>query len=669
MILSDFSVKHPAIITILLVALTLFGLIAGSSLNSEMIPPVGLPLATILTIYPGAGAKDVERDITRIIENQMSTLAGVTKMSSSSSDSYSMVSMEFREDVDVHSKLPQIRELLNGVANDLPAGIEGTPVVFIADASGLLPIFSVRVRGDMDSERLTEYLEKRLSPAIARVPGVSKISLVGGSRREARISLNVAELEARGISALQVYEALRYNNLNVPAGNALYRSRELAFTTDGSYSDINDLKNMTVGYGDGSFIFLKDIAAITLEPEPRDIRIRSGGQDYVMVDVMKRDEGDTVEIATQTIAILEELTQESGGTIEYAIISNQSEITTRSLQTVLQTALTGLALTILVIVFVLHDMRATLIISLSIPLSILFAILGLYATGRSLNLLSLSGMTVAIGMVVDNSIVVLENTYQKFKKTGDRRLSSMAGAGEVGGAVLASTTTSICVFAPLLFLTGIIGIIMNDLSLAIVFALGSSALVSVIVVPWLSSIMLKREDDLRRPKILVAIESWIDRLFERLERGYLRLLRSALSNKIYTLFLSVSLLVGSVLLLSILKISFLPPTDTGEFEIHIETPTGYTLERTMAKVDELDALVTTMVPEIEASVYYVGATSALAMVGSSNRAYGRIRLVPSEDRSRTIQQMMPAIQEELARRLPDCDVTVLNGGFDSLLAM
>jgi HAE1 family hydrophobic/amphiphilic exporter-1 len=669
MILSDFSVKHPAIVTILLVGLLVFGVIAGRSLSSEMIPPVALPETRIVTMYPGAGSRDVERDITRLIENQMSTLPGISKMSSSSSDSFSIVSMEFKADVDVGEKLPQIRELLNAIADDFPDGVEGNPVVYASEASAFLPIFSVRVSAEMDAEALTDYLENRLSPAIARIPGVSKINLVGGSKREARISLNVTELEARGISALSVYDALRYNNLNVPAGTAMYHSRELAFTTAGAFSDLDDLRNLAVGFGDGSLIFLKDVADITLEPEPRNVRIRSGGRDFVMVDVLKRDEGDTVKIVAAARTVLDEVREDSGGVIEYAVITDQSETTVRSLQTVLRSAMTGLALTILVILIVLHDTRATIIISLSIPLSILFAILGLYGTGRSLNLLSLSGMTVAIGMIVDNSIVVLENTYKKFKKSGDRRLAALEGSGEVGGAVLASTTTSICVFAPLLFLTGIIGVIMNDLSLAIVFALAASALVSVVVVPWLSSLILKREDQIRRPRVLKAIEAWIDRRLDGLEHVYRRVLAASLSNKAFTVAVAVSLLASSVILLSILKINFLPPTDTGEFEIHIETPAGYSLGRTMAKVDELDALVASLVPEVEAAVYYVGATSAITIVGSPNRAFGRIRLVPSEDRERTIQEILPLVQDTLARQLPDCDVTVLNGGFDSLLAM
>jgi HAE1 family hydrophobic/amphiphilic exporter-1 len=668
MILSDFSVKHPAIITILLAGLLVFGFLALNSLNSEMIPPVALPMASIITVYPGAGASEVEHDITRIIENQMSTLPGISEMSSSSSNSYSIVSLEFRSEIAVQDQLPQIRELINAIIDQLPDNIEGAPVIYISEASSFLPIYSVRVSSSMDTETLTAYLDERVSPALARVPGVSKISLIGGTKRQARITLNVAELESRRLSALGVYEALRYNNINIPAGSAMFRSKELSFTTAGSFSGLEELGNLAVGYADNSMIFLKDIADISIAPAQQSIRIRSGGQDFVMLDVLKRDEGDTIRIVEGVRAILDAVRRESAGAIDYAVISDQSETTLRSLDTVIQAGLTGLVLTIIVILFVLHDLRATLIISLSIPLSVLFAIIGIFGTGRSLNLLSLSGITVAIGMIVDNSIVVLENTYKKFKLSGDRRQAALQGAGEVGAAILASTTTSICVFAPLLFLTGIIGVIMNDLSLTIVFALAASALVSVVVVPWLSSLILSKEGDKHKPRLLKALERLIDRIFDGIELGYRRILLAALDNKAFTIAMAIALLGASVVLLSILKISFLPPTDTGEFEINIDTPLGYTLDRTMAKVDELDHMVSTLVPEIESAVYYVGSGSALAIIGSPNRAFGRIRLVPSEDRTRSIQEIMPFVQEALSTSLADCDATVLNGGFDSLLA-
>lgn len=669
MIFSDFSVKHPAIITILLAGLLVFGVLAGISLNSEMIPPITQPKATIVTVYPGAAARDVERDISRLIENQMSTLGGVTELSSSSSDSYSMVGLEFRADVDVRSKLPQIRELLNAISDDLPDGIDGSPVVYITEASAFLPVFSVRISSSMNPQDLTRFLEERVSPSLARINGVSRINIVGGSKLEARVRLNTQGLESRGISALNVYEALRYNNLNVPSGSALFRNRELSLTSSGAFKDFQDLGNLTVGYADGSYIYLKDVADIGPAPEPSKIRIRSEGRDYIMLDILKRDEGDTLSIVRDALKTLEEIKEETRGAVQYAVVSDQAETTRRSLRTVFTAGLTGLSLTILIILFVLHDLRATIIISLSIPLSVLFAILGLFGTGRSLNLLSLSGITVAIGMIVDNSIVVLENTYRNFRKSGDRRLAAMVGAGEVGGAVLASTTTSICVFAPLLFLTGIIGVIMNDLSLAIVFSLAASALVAVVVVPWLSALLLKPDSLVEKPPALRGLEASIDRGLDALERGYRRVLRAALDNKPFTLACAASFLAASVLLLSILDISFLPPSDTGEFELHVDTPAGYSLERTEAKVDELDRILHERVPEIETSVFYVGSGSALALTPVPNKAFCRVRLVPADRRKRRVQEIMPLVQQALSEGVTDCDVTVLNGGFDALLAL
>lgn len=669
MILSDFSVKHPAIIVILLAALLVFAMLALGALNTEMIPPVTMPKAIIITRLPGAGAREIERDVSRIIENQMATLPGLTELSSSSYASYSSVTLSFTASVNVRNKLPEIRELLNGILDELPENIDGAPVIYIMEAGAFLPIFSVRISSSMDLEDLSTYLEDRLEPSLARIDGVSKINLVGGLHRECRITLRLEDLAARNLSALQIYQALQYNNRNIPAGNAQFRERELSFTAAGALENVEDLENLTVGYAEEGPIYLKDVATVALVQEKQEFRVRSGLRNYIMVDILKRDEGNTIKIVREAKKVLDEIQHESNGNVTYQVISDQSETTLRSLQTVISAAVSGLGLTILVILLVLHNLRATLIISLSIPLSILFAILGLYATGRSLNLLSLSGMTVAIGMIVDNSIVVLETTYRKFKQSGDRKEAARKGADELGSAVLASTITSICVFAPLLFLTGIIGIIMNDLSLAIVFALAASALVAVVVVPWLSSLILADEETLKRPRILTRLEKAIDHALSWLETQYRKLLFWVLCHKLFTVILSLSLLGASVVFISALKVSFLPPTDTGEIEIYIKTPLGYSLDRTSAKVDELDRRVQALVPELEGVVYYVGTSSSITVSGAPNLAYGKLRLVPSEKRKRTVQELIPLLQRDLSETIPDVDVTVLNGGFDALLAL
>ncbi len=669
MIFSDFSVKHPVIISILLAILLVFGLIALSALNYEMIPTVGLPSAVIVTTYPGASASDVEKDITRIIENQMSTLPGIQNMNSTSSNSFSTVSLEFKKDVNVRDKLPQIRELLNGIRGQLPDGIQGEPVIYIVESSAFLPVFSVRIDSSMNKEDLTKYLEDNVSPALARIDGVSKINIVGGNKREAVVNVNTWELESRKLSVLQIYEALRYNNLNVPAGSASFRGKSIAFTASGTFKSLEELKNLPVGYSGSTLIYLKDIADIEIKEQKPGIIIRESGKDYVMIDILKRDEGNTIFIAEEAKKIFNAMTKNTYGAVQYKIVSDQSETTKTSLKTVLETGITGLILTIFVILLVLHDWRATIIISLSIPLSILFAVLGLYATGRSINLLTLSGMVVAIGMIVDNSIVILENTFNKFSQTHNKKEAARSGASEMGAAVLASTLTSICVFAPLLFLRGIIGIILNDLSLTIVYALAASALVAVVVVPWLSSLILKKEDAVKKPAWLLFVQNKIDAAINAMTNGYRKLLTLALENKLYVIALAGVLFVSGILLVTSLKVNFLPPSDTGEFEIRIAAPAGYSLAETVKKVDEINMLVNELVPEIETAVYYVGSSSVIAISSVPNKAIARIRLVPNNMRKRSVQEIIPIVQKSVMQKITNCDVTVLNGGFDALLAL
>ena len=299
MIFSDFSVKHPVIISILLAILLVFGLIALTALNYEMIPAVGLPSAVIVTTYPGASASDVEKDITRIIENQMSTLPGIQNMNSTSSNSFSTVSLEFKSNVNVRNKLPDIRELLNGIRGSLPDGIQGEPVIYIVESSAFLPVFSVRIDSTMNKEDLTQYLEETISPALARIDGVSKINIVGGNKREAVVTVNTWELEARKLSVLQIYEALRYNNLNVPAGSASFRGKSIAFTASGTFKSLEELKNIPVGYSGNTLIYLNDVATVEIQNQKPRVIIRESGKDYIMIDVLKRDEGNTIHISEE----------------------------------------------------------------------------------------------------------------------------------------------------------------------------------------------------------------------------------------------------------------------------------------------------------------------------------------------------------------------------------
>ncbi|MCX7023827.1 MAG: efflux RND transporter permease subunit [Spirochaetes bacterium] len=666
---ADFSIKHPAIVGILLSSLLVFALLSYASLNREMIPSVGLPAANIITAYPGASAREIERTVTWEIENQMSTLSGISSMESTSKDSYSIVSVDFRDGVDVYEKLPQIRELLNGILDRLPEGLRGAPEIIVSEASGILPIFSVRIDSEMDRVVLTKRIDEDLVPRLARVNGVSKVNIRGGAERRVRVELDLDRLEARGLSPLQVYEALRYANRNLPAGSADWQGNRLSLTTRGAFKSIEEASGVAVGQKDGTAIYLGDVATVSVELVPPEFRIRSAGRDVLVVDVLKRDDGNTIGIVKESKRELDAFSARLDGVATWKVLTDQAQTTQASLGVVVRSAFMGTLLAVLVILLFLHDWRATLIIGASIPFSILMAIVGMRLAGQTLNLLSLAGITVAIGMIVDASIVILENTWDWYLKTGDRKLAASRGADEVGGAVLASTITTVAVFVPLIFLTGIIGIVMKDLSQTIVYALSASVVVALAVVPFLVTKVLREGGPARKPAAIERFEEAIDRAYLAFENAYGRALRRALENKVYVLALAVAVFGASVLLLGLLPVSFIPPTDTGEFEIHVILPAGYSLDRSVAKMDEIERLVEGLVPEIDSSVYYAGASSSLAIAGSPDRGFARIRLVPTEARKRSVHELIPLVREAIARNVPDCDAAVLNGGFDSLVAL
>ncbi len=661
--LPQFSVRHPVIISILLVVLAVFGTIAYQGLNREMVPSAGLPQANIITVWPGAGVEDMEETITRPIENQLSTLGGLSLMTSTSRASVSIVSLEFNDGTDVFSRLPEIRELLNSISDELPDEIQGPPEILISEADTLIPVFSFQIDTPGSPRALEQFIDDEISPRLARISGVARINVIGAPEEQIRVTLDPDLARAREITPLEVVGAITQGNRNIPAGELRFLNQELSMTTEGALRSLDELRNMVVGGQDGAFVTLADIARVERYLAEPSIRVRSGGTSTMMVDLLKRDTGNTLDIVAQAEATMNRIAREHPGMFTWQTVSDQREMTERSINTVITSALLGTLLATVVMLLFLRDLRATVIIALSIPISMLSAAAMMNVSGQTLNLLTLSGITVAVGMIVDASIVTLENTWTHFHRTGDAAIAAERGASEVSSAIIASTLTSVSVFLPLVFLDGIIGIIMQDLALTIVYALIAAAVVALVVVPFLSNRLLSS----RVGK--VASSPMEPMFFQRFRNWYNRVLPRALDNPRFVLVLAGAIFFASILLLTTVSVSFLAPTDTGEFEIHLETPRNFSLDETAAVVDEIDAILRELVPEIEAAVFYVGTNSALALTSTRNRAFGRIRLHDGRDRTRSIQNLIPLIQDALDTQITQGSVTVLNGGLDALMAL
>ena len=378
--ISDYSIKHPAVITIVLVAVVVFGVIAFRNTNQEAFPPMGLAGATVLTIYPGIGAEYMEIEVTRPIEDALSSLSGMKKLNSTSSDSVSAVSVEFRDGEDVNAKLPEIREKLNAASDNLPKGISGQPAIYVHSAVSFLPIYSIVVKSTLPPEVFSSFIEDDFQSGITRIDGVSNVNIYGGVKKELEIKLHLDELETRGLAVLDIFNILQYYNISLPAGTVGYHGKNINVRTSGEFSNINEIEDLVVGSAGTSLIYLKDIADIGFIDKKQDTYIRSAGRDVISIDVMKREHGNTIDIIKAVNDLIVVTEERFPGKFEFKVLSDQKESTELTINTVIQTAITGIILAVFIIYIFLHNIRSTLIIGISLPISILITFIGMYLT-------------------------------------------------------------------------------------------------------------------------------------------------------------------------------------------------------------------------------------------------------------------------------------------------
>lgn len=657
--ISHFAVRHPAVIGMLLIALIAFGLYALTGLNVEFMADISLPTVEVLAVYPGAGAEDVERDVSKVLEEQFVTLPDFKSIESTSSNSFSWVTITFRDGVDPYDMLGEIRNRIRQMEDELPDNLEGEPVAIVGNAT-MIPVMMFSVDAGEDITHLSSYVEDTLVPRITRIQGVAEVTVTGMQSQEVRVTVRAEDLAARGISMVQVYQVLQYANMRLPVGDAVWHGGSASLRYDGSLGSLSQLKDLPIGATeDGTVIRLGHVADIAFKTAEMETYADANQVPRVVVSVTKRSDGNTLSIVREIKKVLAEAEEETAASFQ--ILSDDSKNIIASLMKVSQSGLLGILMAIFVIFLFLSDTRATVTIALSVPLSILFTFIGMRLTGVTINLMSLSGIVVALGMVVDGSIVMLEQVMRLHKQ---HNLSSeeaiFRGADLVGSPILASTTTTLAVFIPLSLLSGIIGSILRDVSLALILALIASLLVALVVVPFILRLVLRVPEKVRKR------EPRFSRMLENLEGGYRKALAWSLTNRKFILVLSLIALALALMAGSILGQTFIPSTDNGDFNIDLTFPQSYTLEQTRERALEAQALVSSHVPEIESIVLFSGQGSGMGFP-SPNEASIRVVLVPTKERERSIHEIIKEVQYLLSSSIVDATVNTTNGGFDALV--
>ena len=665
--IADFSIKHPKVIIMFLIILFVFGLMSVFNLRRSLIADMSMPTIVVITTWPGVGPADIEEEITSPLEEALGTLAGLKQMTSVSRNSVSVIELELGYNEKAENRLYEIREKINSAMRNLPDDLPAPPVIMQYSTTEL-PMMTVIVSGSGSRSELSTLCRDVIVPALSRVTGAANVNINGDSREIVEITIDLDRLNALQISLLDIAQILGAANFSLPGGDGVFQGYHLNIRTDGKFTSLHDFQEQVLAFKDGQFIRLKDVANVEIKEDRRTNYVISGGEDSLALSVIKQQEGDSIAISREIRSILGNMEKEYGGSLSFTYINDDAENISMSVNSVLRSAVFGAFLAVLILFIFLHNTSTTLMISFSIPLSILFTLLALWIKGSSLDLVTLGGITAAIGMVIDASIVVLEMIQRHFNK-GKISAAEAASLGvrETGQALIASMTTTMAAFVPVLFLTGLAGIILKDVAWTIIFAIFFSILAAVVVIPFLCSLFLKHEKETGAGK---KFSEYVEKLMDYLNDGYKRLLLGAIKNRFSFIAGTLILFVLSVFSIRLLGFEFLAQTDMAEIVVSVETPGGYTLEMTRDKVILLEKTVSGLIgDELDTAYFIVGQGGAFAMGNEPNRSYGIIKLSRLRERKRHVVEIVNELNDKIKRMIPDVQADFRNGGLSNLLSM
>lgn len=660
--ISHFAADHPAVVSILLITCLVFGIISLQGMTTSLIADLSLPQIYIISIYPGASPEDVENDVSKVIEDDLSTVPGLKSITSESGGSLSIVNLIFQDNIDPADKIADIRYRLDRLKDDLPEGLQGEPWAIIGDSS-MLSVMAFSVANE-DTQKTYDYLNDKIIPRITQIPGVSGVSVIPNSEKTVKIKLRLDDLADKEISPITVYQLLSANNSSYPLGDTSFKERGVSFRYDGAFKSLDDINVLPVGKTDDNVIIhLSDVADVIYESPDKVENVIVNGRPAYYVEIQKRSEGDVTTICNEVKNILNEIDRETDGALHPEIHQDDSRTTNLAIAEVVRSGVLGAIMAVIAIWLLLADPKATLIIGLTIPLCILLSFIFLSLAGRNMNMMTISGLVVALGMVVDGSIVMLEQVY-RYIGTGKymTRQAIFRGSDEVASSILGSVLTTVVVFIPIVLLQGIVGKILSDVALTLMFSMIASLIVSVLVIPFLIKVLRHDGDPVPQHRLVNAF-------FKKLENGYKHILNWSIENKKYVLLVSVVLLILSAFMIPYLGVTFLPSVDQGNFYINCTFPYTYTEEDTHREAKIIEDYLTANYSDILDNYIATITTSAdVLSQGARNELQFHVAITPiSEGRKTRIHKYIPEIQSDLSRLLPDADVKVSNGGFDKLL--
>jgi HAE1 family hydrophobic/amphiphilic exporter-1 len=643
------AVTRPVLTTVIVASLLVLGVFSYFRLVVDLFPNVEFPFVTVTTIYPGAGPEEVESQISRRIEDAVSTVAGIKRMDSINRESLSLVLIEFELGVDQDQVGIDVKEKVEQILNQLPAGSEKPQVVKFE--LGALPILNLVLTGPQSLRELYELADKDVRNAISQAPGVASVSIVGGRKREIRVALEPARLAAYGLDAAQVAAAVARANVSVPAGHVTETDREFGVRLVGEFADLDALRRLAVATPSGATVRLHDLGRVVdTAEEARDLA-QLDGVGSVGLFVQKRTDANTVETAAAVRDAIADVSRVLPAGAHIEIVRDYSVFIRQAVRDVLVNIAIGILLCSLLLYLFLHSLRSTLVAAIAMPTSIVATFLLIDFGGFTVNIITLLALGISIGTLVTNAIVVLESIARHADELGeDPATAARKGTDEVAIAVAATAMTNVVVFTPIAFMGGIIGQFFYQFGLTVVFATLFSLLVSFTLTPMLASKLLRARSAQSRPP-LAFTRVW-ERGFGGVEAGYRRALAWSLGHRGRSLAVVLVVFVAGMWLFGFVGGEFFPESDDGYLQVVVNLPAGTPLARTHATMGEIETIVRGEVSETESILLTVGGEGKGVEDGDLV-----VRLVPLAERERGIFTIMRSLRESLAV-IPAADIGV-----------
>jgi len=632
--LIEFCIKRPVTIVMFFSALMILGVFSGMRMPIDLMPDITFPAINVSTTYSGAGPEEIEELVTIPIEQAVSTVNGVKSISSTSSEGRSRVTIFFDWGVNLEDATNDIRANLDRIRQRLPDGAS-QPSLFKFNPSSM-PVVTLGLSSHLDEDTLRQLAEDEFSYQIQKVEGVANVEVRGGRNREIRVYLKQDRLLSLGITSDQVISALKNENVMRPAGNLGIGAGDFLLRTKGEFTSIDDIRNLIVLYREEVPVYLRDLAEVEEGYETARSLVRIDGLPGVVLSVQKRSGCNTVAVADRIYKAVDELRRQNPD-INFRILNDNSTYIRKSVQSVKDSAVLGAILAGIVLLLFLHSVRATLITAVVMPISILTTLMLAYFCNMTLNTISLGGLALGVGMLVDNSVVVLDNVFRKFQDPSlELKQAVLEGTAEMGPAIMASTLTTVCVFFPLIFVGGQAGIIFKELSYMVSFSLICSIGVAITLMPMLCSKYLTRKDG--EETETNSFKGYLLKVQHGWETSYQKLLEWCLARKLQVMVVSIIMFVALLCVWPLIGTQMIQASDEGIITLRLELPTGTRLEETDGLSLEVEKLLHDLVPELE---------NMEASIGGQRVHQATLTLRLKSERDRTTEEVVEFLREKI----------------------